>query len=83
MIKGIYTSNWNMLFDLAKLGDINKPLTPKILKDPYHPITRHILYLYSMESFIYGEMNHACRVKDNSKIQYYGAFAATLSYIIQ
>ena len=71
-----------MLFDLAKLGDIDKPLTPKILKDPDHPITCHILYLYSMESFIYGDMNQACRVKDSSKIQYYGAFAATLSYII-
>ena len=35
-----------------------------------------------MESFIYADLNRASREKDESKIQYYGAFAATLSYII-
>ena len=71
-----------MLFDLAKLGDLDKSLTPKILSNPDHPITRHILYLYSMESFIYDELNRATREKDESKIKYYGAYAAALSFII-
>ena len=35
-----------------------------------------------MESFIYGEMNRASRDKDESKIKFYGAYAAALSYII-
>ena len=35
-----------------------------------------------MESFIYPELNRACREKDEKKIKYYGAFAAALSYII-
>ena len=35
-----------------------------------------------MESFIYEDLNRASRQKDTSKIQYYGAFAAALSYII-
>ena len=35
-----------------------------------------------METFIYADMNRACREKDESKIKYYGAFAAALSYII-
>ena len=35
-----------------------------------------------MESFIYGELNRACRDKDKSKIKYYGAYAAALSFII-
>ena len=35
-----------------------------------------------MESFIYEDLNRACREKDESMIQYYGAFAAALSYII-
>ena len=73
---------WKNLFLIAKLGDLDKPLTPKILSDPHHPITRHTLYIYSMESFVYGELNRASRLKDKSKIKYYGAFAATLSYII-
>ena len=35
-----------------------------------------------MESFIYADMNRACRQKDQSKIRFYGAFAAALSFII-
>ena len=35
-----------------------------------------------MESFVYAELNKTCREKDESKISYYGAFAAALSYII-
>lgn len=71
-----------MLFDLADLGDLDKPLTPKILSDPSHKITKHILYIYSMESFIYADLNQACRKKEKKKIQFYGAYAAALSYII-
>ena len=35
-----------------------------------------------MESFIYQDLNNATRAKDESKIKYYGAFSAALSYII-
>ena len=57
-------------------------MTTKILINLEDEITKHILYLYSMESFIYPELNRASRDKDTSKIKYYGAFAASLSYII-
>ena len=59
-----------------------QPLTPKILSDPNHKIVRHLLYLYTMESFLYPELNKTCRTKDKKKIKYYGAYAAALSYII-
>lgn len=42
-----------MLFDFNKLGDIDEPLKKKDLQDPENQITKHILYIYSMESFIY------------------------------
>ena len=42
-----------MLFDMAKLGNMDKPLAPCVLSNPEHPTTKHILYLYSMETFIY------------------------------
>ena len=71
-----------MLFDLANIGDLDKPLTAKILSDPYNKITKHILYLYSMETFIYADLNRASRDKDKTKIKFYGAYAAALSYII-
>ena len=81
-IKKTYKDEWNFMFDLGMLGDLNKPLTPKILSNPYHKITRHLLYIYSMESFVYQDLNRACRDQDTKQIQYYGAYAAALSYII-
>ena len=78
----IYTTQWDFLFEIGGLGCISKPLTCSILSNPAHKFTQRIMYLYSMESFIYEDLNRASRNKDRSKIQYYGAFAAALSYII-
>lgn len=52
-LKDNYTAIWKNLFDLANIGDLDKPLTRKILSSPNHKITQYLLYLYSMESFIY------------------------------
>ena len=71
-----------MLFDFAKLGDLDKPLTHNILSDPNNKITKHILYLYSIETFIYADLNRASREKDVTMIKFYGAFSAALSYIL-
>ena len=35
-----------------------------------------------MESFIYTDLNTACRNKDTHAIKYYGAFSAALSFVI-
>ena len=61
---------------------LDKPLTPKVLSDPNHKAVKHLMYIYSMESFIYADLNRVCREKDKFKIKFYGAFAAALSYII-
>ena len=72
-----------MLFKLAKIEyHIDKPLTPKILSDPYHKVVQQLIYIYSMQSFIFEDLNRVCREKDRSKIKFYGAFAAALSFII-
>ena len=72
-----------MLFKLANLDeDLDKPLTQKVLSNPEHKAVKHIMYIYSMESFIYADLNRVCREKDTSKIKFYGAFAAALSFII-
>ena len=78
-----YAFNWHQLFELANLNiELDKPLTPKILSNPNHKAVQHIMYIYSMESFIYENLNRVCREKDRSQIKYYGAFAAALSFII-
>lgn len=63
-----YKAKWNLLFELSELGDLDKPLTPQILSDPFCNITKHILYIYTIESFIYQDMNLAIREKDETKI---------------
>ena len=82
MLKISYAEKWRYLFKLAKFGDINKPLTPHILSDPSHKVTKHLLYIYSMETFIYADLNRACRDKDTNQLEFYGPYAAALSYII-
>ena len=65
----MYSRNWKMLFKLADLDEeMDKPLTPKVLSNPNHKIVKHLMYIYSMESFIYADLNKACREKDKSKI---------------
>ena len=81
-MKKQYAQNWKFLFKLGDLGDLDKPLTAKILSDPSHKIVKIIMYIYSMESFIYEDLNRATRDKDYSKIKFFGAFAAVLSFIL-
>lgn len=70
------------MFDIAKLGDMNQPLTPEILQNPDHNITKHLIYIYTMESFLYPELNKACRNKDKVMIKYFGPFASAFGFII-
>ena len=82
-LKDQYSYNWQFLFQLGSLGHpLEKPLNQKILSDSTNSITKLILYLYTMESFIYTDLNRACRVKDPKAIKFYGAFSAALSFII-
>ena len=53
-LKTLYTRNWKILFKLAALNyDFDEALTPEVLGDPTHNVVKHILYIYSMECFIY------------------------------
>ena len=81
-MKKDYVRKWDVLFGMGKLGDIDVPLTSKILRDPSHKITKHLLYIYSMQSFIYEHLNRACRQKNMESLQFFGAYSAALSYII-
>ena len=68
-----YKENWELIFELTNLGaEMDEPLTAKILSDPNHVITRHILYIYSMESFIYAELNKTSLKKGHWQIKFLG-----------
>ena len=62
--------------------DMHKPLTHQILSDRNHSFVKTLIYIYSMETFIYADLNKASRKKDVSKIKFYGPFASALSYIV-
>ena len=61
---------------------MGKQLTPEILSNPEHKFVQTILYIYTMQSFIFDEMNAASRKKDFEKLKYYGPLAVVLSFII-
>lgn len=74
---------WKRIFSLSsKSVKINQPLTLKILGNPKNEFVKTIIYIYSMESFVFKEMNKASRNKDTSQIEFYGPFASALSFII-
>ena len=58
------------------------PLTPKILSDPNHDITKHLLYIYSMDSIVQTTLNEATKARDFDKVETLGPFAVVFSEII-
>ncbi len=78
----MYTEVWKRIFEMVKDIDNSKPLTPKILSDPSNKFVKMLIYIYSMQTFIFSEMNRASRAKDVSKIQFYGPLASALSFVI-
>lgn len=80
----IFSQSFKSVFDMADLGDQNKPLDRKILRsDPNHPIVRTIMYMYSLEPPFYRVLNRACREKDIEKLPLVGPFAAALGEIVR
>lgn len=73
---------WKKIFKMANQADMRKPLTPEILSNPNNQIVKTLVYIYSMESFVFSAMNKASRQKDISKIELYGPLASVLGFII-
>ena len=62
---------------------MNKQLTDKILTNADHPVTKTLIYIHCMETFIYGDLKKACLNEDFSKIKTLGPYAYALGYIIK
>ena len=54
----------------------------KILDNPNHKVTKFLLYLHSMETFIYKELKNASKKQEIEQIEFLGPYAMCLSYII-
>ena len=66
----------------CKLLCPNKPLRASILSDLKHPITQHLIKIYTKESFVYRELNKTTRRKIEENIEYFGPYAAAFGQII-
>jgi hypothetical protein len=77
-----YADVWKQMFSLVEDLDMDEELTHDILANPEHQLVKTLVYIYSMESFVFREMNKAIMEKNTQKIQVYGPFARALSYII-
>ena len=67
---------------MVKNIDLKKPLDYKTLSDPTNNFVKTLIYIYSMECFLFKEMNKATRDKDLDKIKFYGPLASALSFVI-
>jgi hypothetical protein len=54
----------------------------KILDNRNNKITKFLLYLHTMDTFIYRDLKNVSRFKDANKIKSLGPYAMCLSYIL-
>ena len=78
-----YKDAWKAIFEIGTQGfDLNEPIDFEILHDPDHPVTQTLIYIYSMETFIYGDMKKASLNKDISKVKTLGPYSFAIAAII-
>ena len=70
---------WKHIFDAAIHQDKNKQITGEELADPKSAISCGLLYIYSMETFIYSALNSASRDHDKTKIFTLGPLSRALN----
>ena len=71
-----------MLFEMGKEeAAIDIPMI-RLIRNKNKRIVELMLNIYSMDSFVYQDLNKACRLKDHNYIPYFGPFAAALSLIL-
>ena len=61
---------------------MDQELTSEILCDAYHPVSKTLVYIHSMETFIYANLKKACLCKDISKVETFGPYAKVMVEII-
>ena len=76
---------WQVFFKVSgfdKKNGIDEEVDQTTLSDPSDPITSVLIYMYSMDTFIPIELNKASRMKDLTKVETLGPFAAVLNHIV-
>jgi hypothetical protein len=71
---------WNTFLKVAGINDLNR--VPEV-SHPEHSDVKAVMFMYSMESFLYKRINKIQRDKDSSAIHTLGPFAVALTKIIE
>ena len=58
---------------------MNKRIDTKILFDSTHPVTQTLIYIHSMETFIYSDLKKASLNKDIKKVKTLGPYACAIT----
>lgn len=70
------------LFGSVDVQDRDTPIKVDDLWDPDHPICGLILYIWTLETFLYREVNQASKYADKTKILTLGPYAYALGYCV-
>lgn len=62
--------------------DFDEPISKVTLAKPKDPMTQFLLYMWSLETFIYDDVNKALRFKDENSVENLGPFCFCLSKIL-
>ena len=78
-----YKHAWDAIVKIGTQNfDLNEPLTLEILYDPDHWVTQTLVYIHSMETFIYKDLKKASLEKDITKVKTLGPYASVMGRII-
>jgi hypothetical protein len=81
-IKNICKTWIEKIFAKVKVDDRDAPLNFDDIILPDNPVNQLILYIYTLETFLFGELNNASRNADETKIDTLGPYARILSQIL-
>ena len=77
------TKSWHEhFFSQIELSDSDKPLERNELGNPDHPVTNLLLYMQTIESFLYINLNHSSISGDFSETDALGAYASAFGVIM-
>ena len=72
-----WSDQWDHRWNREGIGEVGE-----IVINPQNPIVKTILYVYTMETWLYPELNKASRNHDESKIMLLGPYACALGLIL-
>merc|ERR1712070_205965 len=77
------TETWeNQIFGWIPDIDMDAPITMEMIRDPDHEVIQFILWLYTLDAFLFADLNEGSKEGDMAMIDTLGAFAAVFGTII-